>query len=86
MTSSLTLIALYGLLLATVLLTPYASLCLGARLERHWSPVWTGSEMIIWGGIIETQQGSRYCAASPNAIFADGFASGDTSAWSLVVP
>lgn len=42
MTSSLTLIALYGLLLATVLLTPYASLCHGARLERHWSPVWTG--------------------------------------------
>ena len=52
----------------------------------RWSTVWTGTEMIIWGGLIETQQGSRYCADSLNAIFADGFESGTTSAWSAVAP
>ena len=56
------------------------------RIGGRWSTVWTGSEMIIWGGIIETQQGSRYCAAPGNGIFADGFESGDASAWSLLLP
>ena len=56
------------------------------RAGGRWSTVWTGTEMILWGGIIETQQGSRYCAASLNLIFADGFASGNTSAWSAVAP
>ncbi len=56
------------------------------RMGGRWSTVWTGSEMIIWGGIIETQQGSRYCAALLSAIFVDGFASGNTSAWSSVAP
>ena len=52
----------------------------------RWSTVWTGSEMIIWGGLIETQQGSRYCAALGIPIFVDGFATGNTSAWSAVAP
>ena len=56
------------------------------RFGGRWSTVWTGSEMIIWGGIIETQQGSRYCAATASEIFADGFESGDTSAWTVTVP
>ncbi|MDQ1347694.1 MAG: hypothetical protein QG573_1067, partial [Acidobacteriota bacterium] len=56
------------------------------RMMGRWSTVWTGTEMIIWGGLIETQQGSRYCADSLNAIFADGFESGTTSAWSAVAP
>lgn len=34
----------------------------------RWSTVWTGSLMIIWGGYIETQQGSLYCASGmPNS-------------------
>ena len=34
----------------------------------RWSTVWTGSQMIIWGGYVETQQGSLYCASgTPNA-------------------
>jgi hypothetical protein len=57
------------------------------RAGGRWSTVWTGNEMIIWGGINDTQQGSRYCAVpSGGDLFADGFESGDASAWSLVVP
>lgn len=52
----------------------------------RWSTVWTGAEMIIWGGANFTQRGSRYCAASLTGIFTDGFASGNISAWSLVLP
>ncbi|MEW6746025.1 MAG: hypothetical protein AB1486_25070 [Planctomycetota bacterium] len=30
---------------------------------RYWhTAVWTGSEMIVWGGMGPTQQGSLYCA------------------------
>ncbi|MBP9147008.1 MAG: hypothetical protein KBI44_21230 [Thermoanaerobaculia bacterium] len=57
-----------------------------SRIGGRWSTVWTGTEMIIWGGIIETQRGARYCAASLTGIFIDGFASGNTSAWSAVLP
>src|SRR6185436_1113671 len=33
----------------------------------RWSTVWTGSQMIIWGGVSATQQGSLYCASrAPN--------------------
>lgn len=42
--------------------------------------------MIIWGGANFTQRGSRYCAASLTGIFLDGFASGNTAAWSAVLP
>ncbi len=56
------------------------------RMGGRWSTVWTGSEMIVWGGVIATQQGSRYCAAPGIGIFADGFESGDASAWSGIVP
>jgi len=56
------------------------------RVGGRWSTVWTGAEMIIWGGIIETQRGSRYCAAPVGWIFGDGFESGDTAAWSTVLP
>ncbi|HPA80916.1 MAG TPA: hypothetical protein PLS95_08905 [Thermoanaerobaculales bacterium] len=57
------------------------------RAGGRWSTVWTGTEMIIWGGVNDTQKGSRYCAAPLGGdLFADGFESGDASAWSLVVP
>ena len=37
------------------------------RWGGRWSTVWTGNQMIVWGGIIETQQGSLYCASGqPN--------------------
>jgi len=52
--------------------------------DTLWSTVWTGAQMIIWGGW--TQSGALYCAPPPSEIFADGFESGDLSAWSLVVP
>jgi N-acetylneuraminic acid mutarotase len=53
----------------------------------RWSTVWTGAEMIVWGGMGPTQRGGRYCAADPAAtVFADGFESGGTTAWSAVVP
>jgi hypothetical protein len=55
------------------------------RAGGRWSTVWTGTEMIIWGGANTTQQGSRYCAVS-DAIFADGFESGDAGAWSVQEP
>ncbi len=42
--------------------------------------------MIIWGGIIETQQGQPLLRRFAERIFADGFASGNTSAWSAVRP
>jgi hypothetical protein len=29
----------------------------------RWSTVWTGFQMIIWGGESATQQGSVYCAS-----------------------
>jgi len=52
----------------------------------RWSTVWTGDQMIIWGGMGPTQRGGLYCAPPENEIFADGFESGDTSAWSQAVP
>jgi N-acetylneuraminic acid mutarotase len=52
----------------------------------RWSTVWTGNRMIIWGGMGPTQKGGMYCAPQAAEIFADGFESGDTSAWSAVVP
>jgi hypothetical protein len=50
--------------------------------------VWTGGEMIIWGGSTggQTDTGGRYCAPGAGLVFADGFESGDTSAWSQAVP
>ena len=44
--------------------------------------IWAGTEMVVWGGSPYTRVGGAY--APP--IFADGFESGDTSAWSGVVP
>lgn len=46
--------------------------------------------MIVWGGFGggRLHTGGRYGAAPSctQAIFADGFESGDTSGWSLAVP
>ncbi len=33
------------------------------RAGGRWSTVWTGEQMIIWGGIDDTQQGNLYCAS-----------------------
>jgi len=52
----------------------------------RWSRVWTGDQMIVWGGMGPTQKGGLYCAAPGSGIFADGFESGDASAWSAVLP
>ncbi|MDH3522866.1 MAG: hypothetical protein OES32_04705 [Acidobacteriota bacterium] len=58
---------------------------------RHsQTSVWTGDQMLVWGGAWnqsgQTGTGAAYCAQAPSGIFADGFESGDTSAWSAVVP
>lgn len=53
------------------------------------SSVWTGSEMIVWGGKKDNEldDGSSYCAPGlPALILADDFESGDLSSWSDVVP
>jgi hypothetical protein len=42
--------------------------------------------MIVWGGIAEAQEGSRYCGAPAGVIFADGFENGGAAARSHVVP
>lgn len=66
-------------------------------LSRRFAPparklarsVWSGDEMIVWGGQFanELDDGGRYCPQGPGAlIFADGFESGDISAWSGSVP
>ena len=48
------------------------------------STVLADDQMIIWGGF--TQTGAAYCAPGPvETLFADGFESGDTSAWSFVL-
>ena len=64
----------------------------GAPREREFhSAVWTGSEMIVWGGYGgrgKLHTGGRYAAgpSCTNDIFADGFESGDLSAWDVAVP
>jgi N-acetylneuraminic acid mutarotase len=43
--------------------------------------VWTGTEMVVWGGIPTTSSGGRYCACPAGRIFyrdADGDGYGDT--------
>jgi len=50
------------------------------------SVVWAGTDMIVWRGIVEAQEGNRYCVAPAGGIFADGFESGGASARSHVVP
>jgi len=54
---------------------------------------WTGSELFLFGGtypenLMESETGGVYCVSpvSGSEIFADGFESGDTSAWTLAVP
>jgi len=32
-------------------------------LGGRWSTVWTGSQMIVWGGASPTQKGALYCAS-----------------------
>ncbi|MBH1992032.1 MAG: hypothetical protein I8H86_04020 [Sphingomonadaceae bacterium] len=55
MTSSLTLISAYAVLLVTILLTPYTSLCFGPRQERYWRPAWHGlCALLLIGAIILT--------------------------------
>ncbi len=58
------------------------SIANAASARANHTAVWTGIEMIVWGGSPYTRAGGAY--APP--IFADGFESGDTSAWSAVVP
>ncbi len=57
--------------------------------RSNHTAVWTESEMIVWGGITDaggaTGSGGHYGAVAA-AIFADGFESGDTGAWSVTVP
>ncbi len=53
--------------------------------------VWAGTRMIVWGGLAEsygsfTSTGGLYTPPSGIAIFLDGFESGDTTSWSLVLP
>jgi len=61
--------------------------------RQFHSAVWTGSEMIVWGGdggggVGRLNTGGRYAATQSctNEIFADGFESGDLSAWDVAVP
>ena len=60
----------------------------GAR-DSH-TGVWTGKALIIWGGLADsygsnTSTGGVYTPRL-NALFADGFESGDLSAWTSTVP
>ncbi len=65
---------------------------IGAPQQRQFhSAVWTGTEMIVWGGFggrDTLHTGSRYATAQAcaNEIFADGFESGDLSAWNVGAP
>ncbi len=45
--------------------------------------VWTGSEMLVWGGYFENQLAGYF---DNRLIFENGFEAGDTGAWSTVVP
>ncbi len=57
--------------------------------RSNHTAVWTGEEIIVWGGITNaggaTGSGGHYGALA-SLLFADGFESGDTSAWSATVP
>ena len=60
----------------------------GARAQH--SGVWTGSGLLVWGGLADsygsyTSTGGLYVPPF-GGLFADGFESGDTGAWSLTVP
>jgi hypothetical protein len=56
----------------------------GAPEPSNWhTAVWTGSEMLVWGGY-DTNQLAGY--GDNLLVFEDGFESGDTSAWSAVIP
>jgi hypothetical protein len=51
--------------------------------------VWTGTEMIVWGGESSSgmeNTGFLYCPTLAASIFADGFEDGHTLAWSLTEP
>ncbi len=50
--------------------------------------VWTGEALLVWGGLADasyTSTGGLYVPPF-GGLFADGFESGDTGAWSLTVP
>ncbi len=56
----------------------------GAPEPSTWhTAVWTGSEMLVWGGYDDNQLAGYW---NNPLVFADGFESGDTSAWSWVEP
>jgi N-acetylneuraminic acid mutarotase len=60
----------------------------GARAQH--TGVWTGSALLVWGGLADaygsyTSTGGLYVPPF-GGLFADGFESGDTGAWSVTVP
>lgn len=50
--------------------------------SQDHTAVWTGAEMLIWGGYFDNQ----LAIYSGSVVFADGFESATTSAWSATVP
>jgi len=79
--------ARYNLAADTWTATPLAR-APGARAQH--SGVWTGDALLVWGGLADaygsyTSTGGLYVPPF-GGLFADGFESGDTGAWSLTVP
>ena len=50
--------------------------------------IWTGEEVIVWGGDdgLDRDDGGRYAPPASGLIFGDGFESAGTGSWSAVVP
>ena len=56
----------------------------GVLAPSVWhTAVWTGSEMLVWGGYYDNQLSGYF---DNRLIFEDGFDAGDSGAWSAVVP
>jgi hypothetical protein len=55
--------------------------------RRSHTAVWSGQQMILWGGQEEPASAPLELATYSNdGVFSDGFESGDTAAWAITTP